>query len=105
MPLHGRETNIVHDRDPTGLIGIDKYSKLLDIFGQLLDDLSRRFWIDITRALLVEHKSQRICPGLDRELCVVQIRRSTDFDPGHGNAKVLESGSFSAEAIGNAELH
>ena len=86
VQLHGRETNIVHDRDHVGSIRIDKDSNLLDVFWQLLDDISRRFWIDITRALHVEHESQRIRSGLDREVCVFQIRRSTDFDPGHGNS-------------------
>ena len=51
--------------------------------GSLLDDLPCRFWINLPRALLVEHKSQRISARFNRGQRVFQIRGAANLDPSH----------------------
>jgi hypothetical protein len=62
---------------------VDEYAHLLYMRGQLRHDFARNFGLNVPRTLFVEHETQRLGAGFDRDLRVLQIRDTADFYPGH----------------------
>src|ERR1700758_2237782 len=83
--LHCCQSDATKDVVPFDTRPRYEYAYLFRLRRQFLDDLSCGLRIDVSRTLLIKHKSQRIRASSNRGLRILQIRDSANLDPGHEN--------------------
>lgn len=91
MPLHGGESNAIHNTDPSLVTLVNEDTNLFHGFRQVLNDLTGDFRSDASRALFVEDESERIGASVNSKFGVVKVRSPADFDPGHSTHQVQKT--------------
>ena len=84
VKLRRSHTHTLYEFEEVLRVIANENANFLDMRWELAHNVACGFRRDVSRALVIEHKSQRICARVDRRERVLEIRDPANLYPSHG---------------------